>query len=174
MTIEQGAVEATVRIGPVPLRRSWKWRLVVVLVGLLLVADSFAGHKLWGALLWLVITCANVVLPFVMTSRVRSLGVYLTPEAAVLHGRHRRRRRRVPWLQVQSVVSHLNSNGASDVQLILENGEAVALPFPRTLWRKGDALYEQDFQRIDQWWLAHRGESWRPVRPEAPPPATHG
>jgi hypothetical protein len=167
MTIEQGAGEATVRIGPVPLRHYWKWRLVVVLVGLLLVADSFAGGKPWGALLWLVISCANVVLPFVMTRRVRSLGVDLTPEAAVIRGR---RRRRVPWLQVQSVVSHVDSNGASGVQLILENGEAVTLPFPRTLWRKGDALYEQDLQRIDQWWLAHRGESWRPLRQEGPLP----
>jgi hypothetical protein len=171
MTIEQGAAEAGVRIGPVPAHFSWKWRLLAALCGLLLAAPAFAHGKPWVGLPWLVIGFANLVSPFVLGFWVRSLGVYLTPEAAVIHGR---RRRRVPWLQVQSVVSHLNSNGASDVQLILENGEAVAPPFPRTLWRKGDALYEQDLQRIDQWWLAHRGESWRPVRPEAPPPATHG
>ena len=46
--------------------------------------------------------------------------------------------------------------------------------YPTSSWRKGDAPYERDFQRLDQWWLAHRGESWRPVRPEAPQPATHG
>jgi hypothetical protein len=57
------------------------------------------------------------------------------------------------------VVSHVHSNGKASVRLILKNGEPVTLPFPRTLWRKGDAQYQQDFQRIDQWWLAHRGES---------------
>ena len=141
---------------------------------LLLAADALAGGMPWGALLWLAMSCANVVLPFVMTRRVRSLGVYLTPEAAVLHGRHRPRRRRVPWLQVQSVVSHLNSNGTSEVQLILENGEAVTLPFPKTLWRKTDPIYEENFQSIDQWRLAHRGESWRPVREEEPGPPVQG
>src|ERR1039458_7238458 len=55
-----------------------------------------------------------------MVSRLRC-----PPEAAVIHGR---RRRSVPWLQVQLVVSHVNSNGTSAVQLILENGEPVTLP----------------------------------------------
>jgi hypothetical protein len=137
----------------------------------LLAAPAFAHGKPWAALLWLVIGCANVVSPFVLAFWVRSLGVCLTPEAAAIRGR---RRRRVPWLQVQSVVSHVNSNGTSAVQLILENGEQVTLPFPRTLWRKGDALYEPDLQRIDQWWLAHRGESWRPVRQEEPRPPDQG
>jgi hypothetical protein len=91
---------------------------------------------------------------------VRTLGVELTPEAAVIHGR---RRRTVPWLEVQSVVSHVNANGSSAVQLILENGVPVTLPFPKTLWRKGDSGFQRDMERIDQWWLAHRGEFWRPV-----------
>jgi hypothetical protein len=25
------------------------------------------------------------------------------------------------------------------------------------------AAYEQDYHRIEQWWLAHRGPSWREV-----------
>jgi hypothetical protein len=91
---------------------------------------------------------------------LRTLGVELTPEAAVIHGR---RRRTVPWLQVQSVVGHVNSNGSSSVQLILDSGEPVTLPFPRTLWREGDTGFQRDLERIGQWWLAHRGDSWRPV-----------
>ena len=172
MNIKQGAAEAGVRIGPVPLHGSWKGCLVGVLGGLLLAA--FAGHKPWGALFWLAVGCLNAVYPFVMARRVRSFGVYMTDEAAVLRGRHRRDRRRVPWLQVQSVVSQVNSNGTSAVQLILENGEPVTLPFPKTLYRKGDTTYESDFQSIDQWWLAHRGESWRPVRQEEPLPPIQG
>ena len=65
------------------------------------------------------------------------------------------------------------------VQLILESGEAVTLRAPTlSVWGSGGAEFEGDFHRIGQWWLAHRGESWRvmasrgeswrPVRPEAP------
>jgi hypothetical protein len=171
VTVEQGAAEAGVRIGPVPVHRSWKWRLLGALCGLSLAAPAFAHGKPWVALLWLVIGCANVVSPPVLAFWVRSLGVDLTPEAAVIRGRHRRR---IPWLQVQSVVSHVNSNGTSAVQLILENGEPMTLPFPKALWQRGDALYERDLERIDQWWLAHRGESWRPVRKEEPRPPVQG
>jgi hypothetical protein len=165
MTIEKGAGEAGVRVGPVVL--SWKSSFAGTLCGLLFAAQILARGKPWIALPWLVLVCVSIVLPF----WVRSLGVDLTPEAAVIHGRHRRR---VPWLQVQSVVSQVNSNGTSAVRLILENGEQVTLPFPKTLWRKGDARYEVDLQRIDQWWLAHRGEAWCPVREEEPGPPLQG
>ena len=165
MTIEHSATEATVKVGPV--RFPWKWSLVGTLCGLSFAAQGFAHGKPWVALPWLVLSCGNVVLPFV----VRTLGVDLTPEAAVIHGR---RRRRVPWPQVQSVVSHVNSNGTSAVQLILENGEPVTLPFPKTLWRNGDARYERDLQRIDQWWLAYRGDSWRLIHQEEPRPPAQG
>jgi hypothetical protein len=171
MTIEQGATDAAVRIGPVPAHFSWKWRVLGALCGLFLAVPAFAHGKPWAGLLWLVIGCANLVSPFVLGFWTRSLGVYLTPEAAVIHGR---RRRTVPWLQVQAVLSHVNSNGTSAVQLVLENGEQVTLPFPKSLWRKGDALYEGDLQRIDQWWLAHRGESWRPSRQEESQPPDQG
>jgi len=165
VTIEQSATKAGVKIGPVLL--SWKQNLVGTLCGLLFTAWLLVEGKPWSSLLYLALTCVGVVLQFVL----RTLGVDLTPEAAVIHGR---RRRRVPWLQVQSVVNHVNTNGTSAVRLILENGEAVTLPFPKTLWRKGDAQYEHDFQRIEQWWLAHRGEHWHPVRAEAPRPPTQG
>jgi len=126
--------------------------------GLSLAVPALVNGRPWVALLWLAMVGANLVLPFVSAFWVRSLGVYLTPEAAVIRGW---RRRRVPWPQVQSVVSQVSPNGTSAVQLILENDDPVVLPFPKTLWRKGDAIYDRDFQSIDQWWLAHRGESWR-------------
>jgi hypothetical protein len=50
---------------------------------------------------------------------------------------------------------------------MLANGEPVTLRYPMSLWRKSDAQYDQDFERIEQWWLAHRGEHWHPVPPEA-------
>ena len=165
MTVEQSAAEAAVRIGPVLF--SWKWTLAGTAGGLSLSAQAFAHSKPWLALPWLVLSCLGVVLRFV----VQALGVDLTPEAAVIQGW---RRRRVPWPQVQSVVNHVNSNGTSAVQLILANGEPVTLPFPKTLWRKGDAPYERDLQRIDQWWLAHRGDSWRPTNQEERRPPAQG
>lgn len=150
MTIERTAAEARVRIGPVAL--SWKQNLVGTFWGLAFTAWMLGHGKAWVALAYLVLTGVAMVLQLV----VRALGVYLTPECAVIRGR---RRRKVPWQDVQSLVSHVNSNGASSVRLMLKNGEPVTLPFPKTLWRKGDAQYERDFRRIDQWWLAHRGES---------------
>ena len=66
------------------------------------------------------------------------------------------------------MVSHKNSNGTSVVGLILENGESVMLRVPMSLWRKGDAKYERDFHRIDEYWLAHRGGSWHRVPPRRP------
>ena len=29
--------------------------------------------------------------------------------------------------------------------------------------KRGVAAYEQDYHRIEQWWLAHRGPSWHEV-----------
>ena len=72
------------------------------------------------------------------------------------------------------MVSHKNSNGTSVVGLILENGESVMLRVPMSLWRKGDAKYERDFHRIDQYWLAHGGGSWHPVPPQGAPATSSG
>ena len=75
-------------------------------------------------------------------------------------------------MDVQEVVSYKKSNGTSAVRLILAEGEPVTLRYPTTQWRNGDAHYEQDLQRIEQWWHAHRDENWHPVRSEAPRPPT--
>ena len=91
-------------------------------------------------------------------------GVDLTPESANLRGI---RRRSIPWEEVQAVVRY-KLMGSSMVRLILEHGKPVLLQAPTRVWGLGGAAYEQDFHRIEQWWLAHRGASWRPVRPEAP------
>lgn len=102
---------------------------------------------------------------------IRTSGIDLTPEFAIVPTL---RRRRVRWLDVQAVVRHKNSNGTSAVRLILANGELVTLRYRMTLWRKGDAQYEQNLQRIEQWWRGHRGESWHPVSTEAPRPPIQG
>jgi hypothetical protein len=60
------------------------------------------------------------------------------------------------------------------VRLILEDGMQVTLRAPRTQLGFGAAQFERDFQRIDQRWLAHRGESWRPEGAETPPPPVQG
>jgi hypothetical protein len=68
---------------------------------------------------------------------------------------------------VQAVVRY-EQVGSWMVRLIPESGKPVTLRAPTSLWGFGGAAHERDFHRIGQYWLAHRGESWRPVRPEAP------
>jgi hypothetical protein len=93
-----------------------------------------------------------------------TLGVDLTPESVILRGV---RRRSIPWHQVQAVIRD-EMLGQRRVRLITQNGKPVTLRAPASFLGLGRAAYDRDFQRIDQWWLAHRGESWGPLRPEAP------
>ena len=76
-------------------------------------------------------------------------------------------RRSIPWRDVQAVI-RFDQLGVRRVLLNLESGEPVNLQAPESTWGFGRAAYGRDFQRIGQWWLAYRGESWWPVRPEAP------
>jgi hypothetical protein len=85
----------------------------------------------------------------------RTFGVDLTRESAIVRGV---RRRSVPWQEVQAVVRYPPS-GAKVVRLILESGESVMLRAPTSSWGLGGAEYERNVHRIEQWWLAHRGES---------------
>lgn len=112
--------------------------------------------------LWLILACAWLH----QGIWVRKVGVDLTPEFADLRGI---RRRQVAWGDVQAVVKHTRL-GTWDVRLILVSGKTEDLRAPTTRWDVGAAQYEQDFHRIVAWWRDHRGESWRPVLPEAPPP----
>jgi len=52
------------------------------------------------------------------------------------------------------------------VRLILENGKHVTLQAPTAVRGLGGAQFERDFQRIGQWWVAHRGASWCPKSPQ--------
>jgi hypothetical protein len=157
MTVEHGTAEAAVKIRS---PRSW-WMWMLLFGGFWFVFAT--AQVLFGspvlAVAWLVAGCLWVAGGL----WIRTLGVDLTPESAIVRGF---RRRSVSWQEVQAVV---RVSGGWRVHLILESGEAVTLLAPRlTAWGSGGAEFEGDFHRIGQWWLAHRGESWRPVRPEAP------
>jgi hypothetical protein len=162
MTIEQGAAESVVKIHPAgPL-----WIALFVLGGSLVAvgADDLASGGHWFAL-WLVLGCFNLAVGLAL----RVFGVDLTPEFAIVHNL---RPRRVRWQEVQAVVSHEDSGGAS-LTLIFQNDEQMSMPYPpQGRGRKGYTQSERDFERIKQWWLGQGGESWRPVRPESLPPPT--
>ena len=69
------------------------------------------------------------------------------------------------------MVRHKSSGSWSAVRLLLQDGKLVKLPAPGGT--DADA-FERDFQIIDAWWRANRGESWRPVREEEPRPPGQG
>ena len=48
-------------------------------------------------------------------------------------------------------------------------GNPVNLEAPITFFGLGTAEYERDLNLIGQWWLDHRGGSWRPTHELAPP-----
>ncbi len=157
MTTQQNAAEADVKIRTA--RRDWILLFGAGCIVLASSAFSFA-NDLPAATFPLVMGCVLVA----EALWIRSFGVDLTRESANTRGV---RRRSIPWQQVQAVLRH-DQFGSARVSLILESGQRVALRAPTTWWGVGDAGFERDFHRIGQWWLAHRGESWRPVRPEAP------
>jgi len=109
-------------------------------------ATYLAFSCCWGALAWL----------------SRKSGVELTPESVIVR---RLSRRTIAWSHVQAVVRHKSSGGTSAVRLLLQDGKLIKLPAPGG---NGAAAFERDFQIIDAWWLAHRGESWRPEGPRPP------
>lgn len=159
MTIAQGAVEADVEIRTPG--SNWMWLWVLAGVWFAFVALDVATGGPWFT--WrLVFACVFVAEGF----GIRTLGVDLTQESVNIRGL---RRRRVPWQEVQAVVRH-NQRATGRVSLILDSGERLALRAPTSSLGLGGARYERDFHLIGQWWLAHRGQDWRPVRPEAPLP----
>ena len=113
-------------------------------------ATYLAFSCCWGALAWL----------------SRKSGVELTPESVIVRSLSRRT---IAWSHVQAVVRHKSSGGTSTVRLLLQDGKQVKLPAPGG---NGAAAFERVFQIIDGWWLAHRGESWRPEEPR--PPSSEG
>lgn len=164
MTLEHGAVEAEVKIREP--RHAWMWQVVIGVAWLVLAAGNVWRDRPVVALYWLTGGC--VLAAAGLWSR--TLGLDLTRESANLHGS---RRRSIPWQEVQAVVRQ-GRGGSSGVQLILEHGKPVTLRAPTTMWGLGAAQFDRDFHRIDQWWLTHRGESWRPADTETPPPPVPG
>jgi hypothetical protein len=141
-------------------RISWVWLLVYAPFELAFAVSYWLMDSFFFALTWLVLACISVTLAMWL----RTMGVDLTPESAVVRGF---RRRSVPWPQVQAVLPH-RRQGAWSVRLILESGKPITLRAPTSGLGFGQSQYERDLHRIGQWWLDHRGDSWRPVRPEAP------
>jgi len=160
MTLEDGAVEAEVKIREP--RHAWMWQFVIGVTWLVAAAGNVWRDRPVVALYWLTGGC--VFMAAGLWSR--TLGLDLTRECANLHGS---RRRSIPWQEVQAVVRQ-GRGGSSGVRLILEHGKPVTLRAPTTMWGLGAAQFDRDFHRIDQWWLAHRGESCRPARADTPPP----
>jgi hypothetical protein len=163
MTIEQRVGQAVVKIRP---SRYALIQPVVLLT--LLIPTTFFNNTAFvddslGQVLTLGLRCMWVLV-VAMTLWGMTWGVDLMPESANVRGI---RRRSIPWREVQAVLRYEQA-GATSVRLILENGKPVTLRAPARLWGLGGAAYDRGFHQIGQWWLAHRGESWRPLRPEAP------
>lgn len=159
MTTEEGVAQAHLAI-----RTSrYQWVSMFVSAGVWL---AIASVELWlvARPLLALLTLATGCLWLAAGLLIRSFGVDLTPGSAVVRGL---RRRSVPWSQVQAVVQH-QAKGTWSVRLILESGQPLTLPAPTAWGGFGGPGYERDFHRIGQWWLSHRGEPWRPLRPEAP------
>ena len=159
MTIEQGAAQAQ---AVVKVRTPW-YALVqpLLMAGLYLVIGAFNWTARIDAspLLWM--AAAGVIVAQSLWEQ--TWGVDLTPESVNLRGF---RRRSIAWPEVQAVLRH-EPYGSRTVRLILNSGKQVTLRAPRSFWWLGAAAYERDFHHIEQWWLSHRGESWRPLLPEA-------
>jgi hypothetical protein len=155
MTIEQAKATPSPLRFRAPESRTWMLLLVIGMGGLALAAVNLTGLRpVRPSLAFVVLGCCYVP----MVWAIRSFGVDLTRESAVVRGF---RQRHIPWPEVQAVVPHAPANRASSVSLILANGESMRLPYPRTLCRPGDEHYERDVERIEEWWRAHRGPSWR-------------
>jgi hypothetical protein len=154
MTIEQGSAEADL-IFRVP-RRRWIRMLLAggFFLALAVVLLPRTGER-WFATYWLVLGLVSVTGAWWR----RRFALDLTPESANLRGL---RWRSIPWTEVRAVVRHRRF-GEWVVQLTLDSGEVVALRDPAAWHSFGDAEHELTFQRIEQWWLAHRAEIPRVV-----------
>jgi hypothetical protein len=164
MTIEQGAgqADAVVKIRNPRYDSILTWVVTAGLFIGLAASHATGGDQLGLVPFWL--AGAGVIVA--QSLWALTWGVDLTPESANLRGV---RRRSIPWQEVQAVL-RVEVMGSRMVQLVPEKGKPVTLRAPTSLWGLGGAAFERDFHRIGQWWLDHRGESWRPVRPEAPQP----
>lgn len=163
MTIGQGAAWADAEIRTS--RHHWTWVLVgagleLAFATFFFVTPAAFSPFSWYAWFWLAMSGLSAA----EALWLRTLGVDLTRESAIVRGV---RRRTVPWQEVQGVVRQRRL-GTWVVQLIPESGRPVTLRAPTTFWGLGVAEYERDYHRIGQWWLAHCGPSWLPATPRPP------
>ncbi len=157
MTVAAGAVEADVKIRAPGL----DWMCLFLLAGVWFASVGLDVAMGAPAFTWRLVFACLLAAEGLW---IRTFGVDLTQESANIRGL---RRSTVPWREVQAVVCR-SQLGTGRVSLILESGKRLTLRAPTSSLGFGGARYERDFHRIGQWWLAHRGMSWRPVRPEAP------
>jgi hypothetical protein len=158
MTIGAGTPVGDGRIGTA--RRDWMRPVVLGGLGLVFLAVLQPAGEPGFAFYWLVYG----VLTVAGGRWIRTFGVDLTPDFARVRGF---RQRSVAWRHVQAVVRHKRL-GTGVVRLLLESVELVTLKAPT--WSRGSstARCEREFHLIGECWLAPRGQSWRPQRPEAP------
>jgi hypothetical protein len=149
MTIELGVAEAAITVRAP--RRYWIGLFLAAGLSLVPAALFATAGMTWLTLCWLVACSLSIA----GALWIRTFKVELTPESANLHNL---RHRRVRWQEVQAVVSY-HRLGAWVVRLIPESGKPVTLRAPTSVFGFGRPQYELDFYRIEQWWLAHRGES---------------
>lgn len=91
----------------------------------------------------------------------RSLGVTLTPSAAVVHNF---RRRSIPWSDIQ-LIRIEPYYGTRTVVIYEVGGRSTRLRAPSTGALSWDGSFEAKFHTIGGWWLTHRGPGWVPVTP---------
>ncbi|MEU6199934.1 hypothetical protein [Streptomyces sp. NPDC047061] len=142
-------------------------RLLPMLPTIVIVMSSQVVFRLEGdptgpLLVSAVVLCG--VLPLLGLITSWSLGITLTPSAAVVHAF---RRRTVPWSDVQAIrIEPLL--GSRTVVIYEAGGRCTRLRAPSTGILSWDRDFEEKFHTIGRWWLDHRGPDWIPV----PPPWT--
>ena len=165
MTMKQGVGQAVVKIRQSRYTQIQPFVLITLLVPAAFLNNTAFVDDPLGQALTLGLRCMLALL-VAMALWALTWGVDLTSESANVRGI---RRRSIPWREVQAVLRYEQA-GSTSVRLIVENGKPATLRAPMKLWGLGGAAYDRDFHQIGQWWLSHRGESWRPLRPEAPRP----
>lgn len=135
--------QVRLRTGPL----EWGWRLAFALF---CVLGPGLDHRMvgWWRPFWFAMAAVFVLEALTM----RTFGVDLRPDAAVLRGV---RRRVIPWSSVTGV-EPVQAGPGSYVRLHCSDGRAVALRAPRTFLWTGLRRFNRDYHRIGQWWLAHR------------------
>ena len=164
MAVDKGAIGADVKFRA-PDRRHWIKYFVYVGISLALAAGYLANGQPWLSLLWLALGCGSASIALQQWNS----GVDLTPQHAIVRGF---RRRNVPWqgsprsdrpYEVERHAggwTHSRKRGVSDAASSDEFVAEIRCPVRARLPPQG----------IDQYWLAHRGESWHRVPPAAPQP----